>query len=200
VQTVLAENRITAQTRQSTSGALLAGKLRDDRDNRMSPSFTVKSGVRYRFYVSRAVLQDRKSQAGSAEVVVHPKKITISLQPDSSETIEVQRQGVAKNRPTPPPPSINTNQPNPKFIQAVVRAHAWLRDLQNNKFETVEALAASVTLHPKVVQQELRYAFLAPAITEAILTGEQPPTLARIPKTLPLTWVEYKGRVVRDVP
>ena len=34
------------------------------------------------------------------------------------------------------------------------------------------------------------YAFLAPSITEAILTGEQPPTLtlAQIPKTLPLTW------------
>jgi len=75
-------------------------------------------------------------------------------------------------------------------LQAVVRAHAWLRDLQLGKFDSVEALAESVKLHPKVVRQELRYAFLAPTITEAILTGEQPPTLtpARIPKTLPLTW------------
>jgi hypothetical protein len=75
------------------------------------------------------------------------------------------------------------------LLQAIVRAHAWLRDLQLGKFDSVESLAESVKLHPKVVRQELRYAFLAPAITEAILTGEQPPTLlARIPKTLPLTW------------
>lgn len=83
-------------------------------------------------------------------------------------------------------------QPDPKLVQALVRAHAWLRDLQANKFETVEALAASVKLHPKVVRQELRYAFLAPSITEAILNGDQPATLslARIPKTLPLAWSE----------
>lgn len=229
VQILLAENRIATQTRQSASGALLAGKLLDDRGNRMSPSFSVKNGIRYRFYVSRAILRGRKSQAGSiarvpakliedivihairermaldlqtpddqlrsyvidsvADVVVHAKKITISLQPDSSEIINIPWQRPIRNSPIPPP-SANTDQPDPKLVQAVVRAHAWLRDLQNNKFETVEALAASVKLHPKVVRQELRYAFLAPAITEAILTGEQPPalSLARIPKTLPLTW------------
>jgi hypothetical protein len=77
----------------------------------------------------------------------------------------------------------------PKLLQAILRARAWLRDLQSGKFDSVEALAASVKFHPKVIRQELRYAFLAPSITEAILTGIQPPTLtlARIPKTLPLT-------------
>jgi len=75
------------------------------------------------------------------------------------------------------------------LFQPLLREY-WLRDLQGGKFDSVEALAASVKLHPKVVRKELRYAFLAPSITEAILTGEQPPTLtpARIPKTLPLTW------------
>lgn len=230
VQALLAENRVTTQTRRSIGGALLAGKLRDDRGNRMSPSFTVKNGIRYRFYISRAVLHGRKTQAGSvarisaqliedividamrehlaldvqtpddqlkshviesvAEVVVHPRKITISLQPDNSDTIEILWQAPIKNSPAPAPPSASTDQPDPKLLQAIVRAHAWLRDLQNSKFDSVEALAASVKLHPKVVRQELRYAFLAPAITEAILTGDQPPTLslARIPKTLPLTW------------
>lgn len=230
VQDLLSQNRVTLQTRRSSSGGLLCGKLYDDRDNRMSPSFTVKNGIRYRFYVSRALLRGRKMQAGSvprvpaqliegivinairehlaldaqtpddqfrshvvdsiADVVVYPKKITIRLQPENAGVIEISWQAPAKNAPSLPPPSTDTDQPDPKLLQAIVRAHAWLRDLQLGKFDSVEALAASVKLHPKVVRQELRYAFLAPSITESILTGEQPPTLtlARIPKTLPLTW------------
>jgi hypothetical protein len=41
------------------------GKLFDDRGNRMSPSFSSKNGVRYRFYVSSALLRGRKAEAGS---------------------------------------------------------------------------------------------------------------------------------------
>ena len=41
------------------------GKLYDDRGNRMSPSFSTKNGVRYRFYVSSALLRGRKTAAGS---------------------------------------------------------------------------------------------------------------------------------------
>jgi site-specific DNA recombinase len=45
--------------------ALLAGKLYDDKGNRMSPSFSSKNGVRYRFYVSSALLRGREEAAGS---------------------------------------------------------------------------------------------------------------------------------------
>lgn len=85
-------------------------------------------------------------------------------------------------------------QPDPKLVQAVVRAHAWLRGLQRNRFDTIESLAVSVNLHPKLVRQELRYAFLAPVITDAVLNGDQPATLslARIPKTLPLAWSKQR--------
>ena len=40
-----------------SSDALLAGKLFDDRGNRMSPSHAAKDGRRWRYYVSQAVLQ-----------------------------------------------------------------------------------------------------------------------------------------------
>lgn len=85
-------------------------------------------------------------------------------------------------------------QPDAKLVQAIVRAHAWLHYLHSSKFDTVEALAASVKLHPKLVRQELRYAFLAPSITEAIIYGNQPATLslARIPKTLTLAWPDQR--------
>ena len=55
----------TERARAKTSDALLAGKLFDDRGNRMSPSHATKRGCRYRYYVSQAILQGRKADAGS---------------------------------------------------------------------------------------------------------------------------------------
>ena len=54
----------TKRTRQS-SEALLAGKLFDDRGNRMSPTWARKGPKRWRYYVSQAALQGDKSKAGS---------------------------------------------------------------------------------------------------------------------------------------
>jgi hypothetical protein len=54
----------TKGTRQA-SEAPLAGKLFDDRGNRMSPSWAKKGSKRWRYYVSQAALQGDKSKAGS---------------------------------------------------------------------------------------------------------------------------------------
>ncbi|MGL5164875.1 MAG: recombinase family protein [Afipia sp.] len=229
VQQQLADNAVDRKARRSESGALLMGKLFDERGNTMSPSFSSKNGVRYKFYVSSALLRGRKLEAGSVArvsatdieqtlITVLRERLRIDkalLDADvigtyvartdlSCRAIKITTTPAARTRsnefsiPWQPrqagsvsiTESNAAREPDQKLVQAVVRAHAWLRDLQNNKFDAVEALAASVKLHPKVVRQELRYAFLAPTIMEAILTGDQPSTLslARIPKTLPLTW------------
>jgi len=49
-------------------------------------------------------------------------------------------------------------------------------------------------MHPKVVRQALRLAFLSPEVTSAILEGRQPAalSLARIPKLLSLPWAEHQ--------
>ncbi len=73
VQSKLASNSVTRKNRRSQSGALLTGKLFDDRDNRMSPSYSTKKGVRYRFYVSAALLRGRKAEAGSLTRVPAPE-------------------------------------------------------------------------------------------------------------------------------
>ena len=65
VQARLAENAVGRQTKLKSSPALLTGRLFDDRGNRMSPSHTNKLGVRYRYYVSHAILQRRRGEAGS---------------------------------------------------------------------------------------------------------------------------------------
>jgi site-specific DNA recombinase len=50
--------------RVNSSPAILMGRIFDDRGNRMTPSHSNKDGVRYRYYVSHAVLQRRKQDAG----------------------------------------------------------------------------------------------------------------------------------------
>jgi site-specific DNA recombinase len=51
---------------------------------------------------------------------------------------------------------------NESLIQSVVRAHAWVRVLQDGTYGSVEELADENKLHPKVVRQNLRLAFLSP--------------------------------------
>ncbi len=65
VQRLLAEHAQHRAGSRQDSDALLAGKLFDDRGNRMSPSHATKGGRRYRYYVSQAILQGRKEDAGS---------------------------------------------------------------------------------------------------------------------------------------
>ena len=65
VQLLLAEHAQRRAGNCQNSDALLAGKLFDDRGNRMSPSHAAKGGRRWRYYVSQAVLQGRKHEAGS---------------------------------------------------------------------------------------------------------------------------------------
>jgi site-specific DNA recombinase len=64
VQAKLAEHIRARRVRVSNSPAILMGRIFDDRGNRMTPSHSNKDGVRYRYYVSHAVLQRRKQDAG----------------------------------------------------------------------------------------------------------------------------------------
>jgi site-specific DNA recombinase len=65
VQAKLAVQTVARRNRLRGSPAVLAGRLFDDRGQRMSPSHTNKGGVRYRYYVSQALLQNKVQGAGS---------------------------------------------------------------------------------------------------------------------------------------
>ena len=70
VQNLLSSNRIKHKSSiNSTNPSLLAGKLFDDKNNYMSPSHSNKTGKRYRYYVSQALLQSRKQEAGSVSKI-----------------------------------------------------------------------------------------------------------------------------------
>jgi hypothetical protein len=86
---------------------------------------------------------------------------------------------------------------NESLIQSIVRAHAWVDCLRDGTYESIEQLAEENRIHPKVVRQALRLAFLSPEVTWAILEGRQISglSLAQIPKLLALPWVEH-GRLL----
>jgi hypothetical protein len=73
VQTKLTENRQGARKARASSEALLLGRIFDDRGNRMTPSYAVKNGARYRYYVSSVLAQGRKHEAGSVRRVPAPE-------------------------------------------------------------------------------------------------------------------------------
>lgn len=227
VQDMLKSNATNWTAKRSDSGALLQGKIFDDKGNRMSPSFSSKNGVRYQFYVSTA-LRGRKEEVGSIPRVSAPEIEGIVEQalrqqlPDhnsSREPISLHLDRVIVKRncleiaftpgelPKGPiaipwtqslpnkltlPPTPLDQKPDQKLLQSVVRANAWLTELASGRASSVEELAVTARLHPKVIRQGLRLAFLAPEITSGILEGQQSATiqLSKIPKLLSLNWSE----------
>jgi site-specific DNA recombinase len=66
VHEVMASNRRAASSGiRCESNSLFKGLVFDDAGNRMSPAHANKAGRRYRYYVSQALLQQRKESAGS---------------------------------------------------------------------------------------------------------------------------------------
>jgi site-specific DNA recombinase len=237
VQQLLASQPAGRKASRTASEALLMGKLYDDRGNRMSPSFSAKNGVHYRFYVSSALLRGRKADVGSvgrvpaaelestvlAALKTHQQQgqsdsalasigdvervviardqllITMAAGPAgedcTTQEIRIAWSTKAKDAAT----SVEGNgvlerAHNEGLIQSAVRAHVWMHCLQNGTYESIEALAEANRLHPKVVRQALRLAFLSPDVTSAILEGRQPAglSLAQIPKLLALPWAEHR--------
>ena len=64
VQAKLSEQVNHHKTARMRSEALLAGRIFDDRGNRMTPSHVRKRGIKYRYYLSSALLQGQPERAG----------------------------------------------------------------------------------------------------------------------------------------
>src|SRR5205807_2928296 len=73
VQAKLKANAVDRRARLRGSPAILTGRIFDDRGNRMSPTHATKLSVRYRYYVSHALLQMRTEDAGSVSRVPAPE-------------------------------------------------------------------------------------------------------------------------------
>ena len=65
VQQLLTEQRSSDLRSAHRMSSLLTGRIFDSAGNRMAPSHTNKRGVRYRYYVSRALLEGTPERAGT---------------------------------------------------------------------------------------------------------------------------------------
>ena len=81
VQKLLKANSVVRQQKRANNLALFTGLIFDDRGNRMTPSHTVKNGVRYRFYICSALLNGRSGEAGTVRRISAPnlEKAIIAL-------------------------------------------------------------------------------------------------------------------------
>lgn len=73
VQAKLGQQKIAFKSARMISGALLTGRIYDDRGNRMSPSHTHRRGIKYRYYLSTVLVQGLAKQAGSISRVPAPE-------------------------------------------------------------------------------------------------------------------------------
>ena len=239
VQQLLKSKSDGRDATRTASEALLLGKLYDDKGNRMSPSYSTRNGVRYRFYVSSALLRGRKTDAGSVgrvsatevesavltalqphqvregtdngpdpfgaveRVVISRDQLMLTIADSSGATdvdgvpaeIMVAWSTKAKDSAAAvESDGAPEGSHNEALIQSIVRAHVWMHSLREGTYESVESLADANGMHPKVVRQALRLAFLSPDVTSGILEGWQPAglSLVQIPKLLPLPWTEHR--------
>jgi len=79
-------------------------------------------------------------------------------------------------------------QSRPELVQAVVRAHLWLKQLRGGTYGSIEELGRAVTMHPRSIRSELRLAFLAPKIMSAILHGNAPTAITSKELNLAAKW------------
>src|SRR5262249_52033975 len=63
VQTKLDQHRVNHNKARRQSGALLTSRIFDERGNRMTPTYAIKNGVRYRYYISAPLIQGQPQNA-----------------------------------------------------------------------------------------------------------------------------------------
>jgi hypothetical protein len=83
---------------------------------------------------------------------------------------------------------MDSKEPDQKMVQTIIRALQWADALTNGSYASVEELAKAAALHPKVIRNELKLAYLAPDIVEAILSGKRDFSLPDLRDLSALSW------------
>ena len=93
-------------------------------------------------------------------------------------------------------------QPDMALVKAIARAYHWRQMLLDGEVTSIEALATRVGQDRGHVGLTLSLAFLSPAITRAIVRGEQPSGLRLtdlLASDIPLFWPEQEAAIARAI-
>lgn len=92
----------------------------------------------------------------------------------------------------------STPRPEKALVKAIARAHSWRHMLLTGEVSSIEALAKRFGHDRGHVARTLNLGFLSPALTRAIVRGEQPEGLRLthlLATDLPLSWREQEALV-----
>ncbi len=157
VQTQLQSGAVDRKLKHAGTPYLLKGRLFDSAGNCMTPSHSVKKGVRYRYYVSQAILGSRPEEVGRVGRVSAPE-----LEALIEETLR-KRFASAPGQSLGAPALVETH-----LERAVVQCDAIELSLTN-----------SVGVATEIVRLDWQHKTLT---AEKELTAERPPTY-QDPKT-----------------
>ncbi len=97
MQAKLAASANVRQLKLRASPSILAGRIFDDRGNRMTPTHTNKNGVRYRYYSSHALIQRRNDKTTGLRRVSGPeieRTVTTALRGHVNDSGAGERSGI----------------------------------------------------------------------------------------------------------
>ncbi len=138
-----------------------------------------------------SVLNDAEPEGRSAPSVeaTEPKSITLTT------SLQMKRRG-QEARIVMPASSMAGCKPDPVLVDLIARSHLYLQTLLSLSAPSIAAVADHHDVHPADVSRLLPLAFIAPYITEAILTGRQPAELTgrRLARMdLPMDWADQRA-------
>jgi hypothetical protein len=168
VQSQLADHVKGRTSLRQDSDALLAGKLFDDRGNRMSPSHAAKGGKRWRYYVSRALLQGRKPDAGSLARV-------------PAAEIEKQVEDAIRSRLSLLTRSIASSDAQPDGSSSAGNAKCTIADSKDpaDHVADLRSAIARVTISRTTISIELTDAIAAESRDRTLILRWTPPSPTR---------------------
>jgi len=88
-------------------------------------------------------------------------------------------------------PIVESNKPDTILLRNIARSHSWREGLERGKYVSFQEIAKLESCTDRYVRRLLPLAYLAPDITESILEGNQPASLALkklIQTRIPLSW------------
>lgn len=105
VQARLDQQRTNQTKARHSTDSPLTGRIYDDRGSRMTPTYAIKNGVRYRYYVSSTLFQGRQSEAGKLKRIAATEIETVianairnrpAFKPDATPDRELLSSHVAR--------------------------------------------------------------------------------------------------------
>lgn len=191
------------------ASSLLTGLVEGEHSTPYTPSFTVRRGRRYRYYVSQLAIKNIELGNGPMRVPAQElesrvlEKLLAFLKSDAEvfDGLDLAEEGPAiASRLVTAAKQLATrlSSMSSQDLRDLLAFVLWrIKKIIQGRASDVRSLARETGLTDRYVSKVFRCAFLAPDIVEDILAGRQPHDLSfdRLCQDVPLSWAEQRERL-----